>query len=412
MTIIDEALLMRYKPFGQLDSQLLGFFVKEGEVKTLQAGEYMLKMGDATEDSYYLLQGEVEMEAGDGRRRRLLSGTMIAENPLAKIRPCQYSVCAVTEVEYMVLPPISVAAQTETESAMSMGVEVVSGGSVNQDSPVVNAIYSDLQRNKLVLPSLPEIALRVQHAIEAQESAEKIARIIEADPVVSAKLIRASNSVIFRGVSKISSVGMVVARLGMQRTRQLVITFAMENFFKSDEPLLQKRMQRLWSASTQIAAVAHVLVTHYGIRVDKDSATLAGLVCQIGAIPILDRASKLPEFASMPEAQLESMLLRNQGEVGALILKKWDFPADLAAVPETSVEWLRDHQGSTDLIDVIMVARLHCMGQEAYPIDAPPLGKIPALRHIAGENAGPEFSISLIQQAGKEIEELSRLLNS
>ena len=70
MTTINEALLKKYKPFGQLDSQLLRFFVKEAKVRTLRAGEYMLKVGDATGDSYYLLQGEVEMKAGDGRRRR------------------------------------------------------------------------------------------------------------------------------------------------------------------------------------------------------------------------------------------------------------------------------------------------------------------------------------------------------
>jgi len=412
MTNIDEALLKRFKPFGQLDSQLLKFFVDAGEIKTLKPGEYMLKVQDATEDSYYLLRGEVEMKAGDGRRRRLLSETPAAENPLAKIRPCQYSICAVTEVKYMVLPPISVAAQTETNTTASMEVEVMPADSAGEDSPILDAIYQDLRRNSLSLPGLPEIALRVQRAIEAQESADKIARIIEADPVVSAKLIRASNSVIFRGVSNISNVAMVVARLGFQRTRQLVVTFAMDNLFKTDIPFLKKRMQRLWSTSTQIAAVAHVLVTHYGIRVDRDSATLAGLVCQIGVIPLLDRASKIPEFALMPEAQIESMLLRNQGEVGAMVLKKWDFPPDIAMIPETSMDWMRDHQAVPDLVDVILVARLHCMGQQAYPADAPPLGEIPALQRIAGEDAGPEFSLRLIQQAGKEIDELGSLLNS
>lgn len=312
----------------------------------------------------------------------------------------------------MVLPPISVAAGSESGSAMSMEVEELSTLNTGQDSPVLDAIYRDLKSNKLELPSLPEIALRVQRAIEDQESANKIARIIEADPVVSTKLIRASNSVIFRGISKISSVSMVVARLGMQRTRQLVVTFAMDNLFKSDNPVLLKRMKHLWSTSTQIAAVAHVLVAHYGIRVDMDSATLAGLVCQIGAVPLLDRASKMPEFADMSEAQVESMLRRNQGEIGSMVLKRWDFPADLAAVPETSNDWLRDHQGPPDLTDVILVARLHCMGQAAYPADAPPLGRVPSLRRIAGDDAGPEFSIGLIRQAGKEITELTNLLNS
>ncbi|HED12725.1 MAG TPA: HDOD domain-containing protein [Gammaproteobacteria bacterium] len=412
MTTINEALLRKYKPFGQLDSQLLRFFVKEAKVRTLLAGEYMLKVGDATGDSYYLLQGEVEMKAGDGRRRRMQSGVAAAENPLAKIRPCQYSVCAVTTVEYMVLPPISVASTSEAEGAMGMEVDEVPSGAVGQDSSVLEAIFDDLKRNSLALPSLPEVALRVQRSIEAQESAEKIARIIEADPVVSAKLMRASNSVIFRGVSKISSVAMVVARLGLQRTRQLVLTFAMDNLFRSDVPSLLKRMQRLWSSSTQIAAVAHVLVTHYGIRVDKDSATLAGLICQIGVVPLLDRASKMPKFTNMTESQIESMLHRNQGQVGTLVLKKWDFPVDLAVVPETSSDWLRDHEGPPDLVDVILVSRLHCMGQDTYPVDAPPLGEVPALRRIAGEDAGPEFSIGLIQQAGKEINELTNLLNS
>ena len=56
---------------------------------------------------------------------------------------------------------------------------------------------SELIRNVDSLPSLPAVVLRVQSLIAANEKRAEIARVIEQDPAMAARLLRAANSSFF-----------------------------------------------------------------------------------------------------------------------------------------------------------------------------------------------------------------------
>ncbi len=76
---------------------------------------------------------------------------------------------------------------------------------------------------------------------------------------MSAKLVRACNSPLYRGFNDVLNVRETVVRLGMKTTRQLVIVFAMRDVFKSRQPLPQKHMELLWQHSREMAALCWVL---------------------------------------------------------------------------------------------------------------------------------------------------------
>ena len=76
---------------------------------------------------------------------------------------------------------------------------------------------------------------------------------------MAAKLLKAANSALYGGLSAVETCPAAVVRLGMGTTRHLVLSFALKDVFKSDEPMIQERMRVLWKHSAQIAAICFVL---------------------------------------------------------------------------------------------------------------------------------------------------------
>src|SRR5690606_40020380 len=90
-----------------------------------------------------------------------------------------------------------------------------------------------------------------------------------------------------------------IARLGLERVREIVLAVTMRQVFRSRSPLLNKRMVELWMRSTLVAAVAAVL----GRRLtgfSSDRALLAGLVHDIGVVPMLANAYEYDELVRDP----------------------------------------------------------------------------------------------------------------
>ncbi len=73
----------------------------------------------------------------------------------------------------------------------------------------------DLIQNNKDLPSLPEITVKLEELLADPDSKLKdIAKLIETEPVLSGKIITLSNSVHYRGLSKIITIPMAIRRLG------------------------------------------------------------------------------------------------------------------------------------------------------------------------------------------------------
>ena len=200
---------------------------------------------------------------------------------------------------------------------------------------IVETIKSDLtaaiENDKLVLPTLPEVALQVREIAESEDSAiADLVKVISNDTALSARIIRVCNSPLFRGSRAIENLNMAVSRLGMAYTSNLAMGLAMEQMFQATSDMIDKRLRATWQTSTEVAGVCHVLAQHY-TRLKADQATLAGLVHLIGILPIL-------RYVEDQDIQISSIMLDNvidelHPRIGSMILKKWDFPKELQNVP-------------------------------------------------------------------------------
>ncbi len=235
-------------------------------------------------------------------------------------------------------------------------------------SNIVETIKNDLinaiEADKPILPTLPEVALQVREIAESENSAiADLVKVISNDTALSARIIRVCNSPLFRGSRAIENLNMAVSRLGMAYTSSLAMGLAMEQMFQATSDMIDKRLRATWQTSTEVAGVCHVLAQHY-TRLKPEQATLAGLVHLIGVLPIL-------RYVEDRDIQISSIMLDNvidelHPRIGALILKKWDFPKELQNVPLEYTDFQRQVP-TADYADLVMVANLQLVAGTEHP---------------------------------------------
>lgn len=226
-----------------------------------------------------------------------------------------------------------------------------------QEDRLYRAVVDALSEDRLVLPTLPEIAMRVGQACgDPNASASRIATEISRDPAIAVRLLRVANSASLRGSKRIDSVPQAVARLGLGLLRSLVTGLALEQLFIARSPGLRARLRRAWTHSVEVAALSQVLARHCTV-LRPELAMLAGLVHEIGALPVLRLAEELSD--PPPDAQLiERVMHKLQPRIGPMILRAWNFPPELIDVPSQWMDFTRAHDGAADYVDVVTVAAL------------------------------------------------------
>ena len=102
--------------------------------------------------------------------------------------------------------------------------------------------------------------------------------------------------------------------------------------------------------------------------IKSDEAMLAGLIHNIGMLPILMKAEDTPELLQDTRL-LDDVIDRLHNKIGAAILESWDFSETLVAVPReySNLEW--DSENGPDLVDIVQVAHIQSLENTDNAID-------------------------------------------
>ena len=245
-------------------------------------------------------------------------------------------------------------------------------------SDFANRLRQDIVTNRIRLPSLPEVALRVRKAIDCECSAQEIADLVSQDIALSGRLVQIANSPLYRGAAKVDSIMVAVTRLGTRMVKNLVVGLAMRQMFRSSSQVLSKFFRDTCDDGIQVAGFCRALADELP-GIDPDEAMLAGLLHNIGALPILARLDEAaPENirADLMQALLDELA----PTLGTQILQSWQLPDALCAIPEGCHDLQRDSGPGADYIDVVTSARLQYLVFEGLIDITPELAGVPALR--------------------------------
>lgn len=405
---MDTDQLKHFELLRHLSDDQLIMLANNSETLKLGPGDAMVEAGSTDPFEYFLLAGELDLQdPASNSMKTIVAGSPEAQSPIAPKRPRTVNIkahsnAAVLQVELGALKEL-----LKQAPGNSYAVRQALRDDQPEDKQLLLDVYADLRNNKLVLPSLPEVAVRIRRMIDdGTNSARKISQAVNTDPSIAAKLIKAANSPLFRGTKEFETSAQAIVRLGMQTTKQLVTTFTVKELFKASTPLLKQRMDSLWQHSMEIAAICYVLGKN--VRgLDPDQGLLAGLLHDIGVVPILMYADQYPGLTENPQ-QLEKTIKDLKPELGSVILKRWGFNEEMVATATHSENWRYHHEGDADFADLVIVAHLHHMMLDESRQQK--LAKVPAFRRLFPGESDPAILTEIMEQAKHQLEDTRQLL--
>lgn len=267
------------------------------------------------------------------------------------------------------------------------------------------SLQSAINENKITLPTLPEVALKVRDAVEQEDvTALQIADMVATDAALSARLLQVANSPLYRGRVPIESIQMAITRLGYKLVRSLVVSLAMKQIFQATSDTLDTRLRSLWEQSVEVAAISRVLSQNIP-HLDRDQAMLAGLIHNIGSLPILTWADSHTDLMDDEEA-LDALVSELTSPIGKQILTLWEFPDTLIKVAEEAFNLQYDGGPRADYADIVIVARLQSShsDQTSSPAD---WINVPAFLKVGLD---PEVELIEIEGVAEDIESVQETL--
>ena len=276
---------------------------------------------------------------------------------------------------------------------------------------LTSRIHQDLIAGTLIVPSLPEIVTRINQAInDPKKGLSQVSRIIQADPAIAGRLIQICNSPSYRRGGAIDNCVTAVMQLGLEVTRNIITCLALHNVFNASTRHTRSLLQDIWRRSAYIGAISYLLGKMIP-GLEENKAMLAGLIHDIGFLPVFHYANEL-DLALDKNIFKNEEIVQLSGQVGRAILLAWKFPDEILDVPVHAHSWLRDAGQDTDYADVVIVARAHECLLEKRDCQMPPILDIPAFKNMSLSSLGPDASLELITAAREDIQHMVAALMS
>ncbi len=403
----DLETMHRLRPLAQFNDEQLQSLANRLSIQTARKKVKLIELGCTEEYSLFVLKGDIKTIARDGAVKLKSFQTKDELNPVAQLRPSMYEVVSDSVVEYLKIDKKLLndfAQQTETDE------EDISVHSMEGDiiiNPATVELYQDLMTDNISLPSLPDVAQRIQKVMHDDNAdAEQLTCIIMTDPAITGKLIKIANSPVYQGVASTDTLQAAIVRLGMDVTYKQVMAYAANELFKSLSGNAIKRMQKLWAHSRKVAAISRVLAKNTKLF-NPDQAMLAGLMHDLGVIVIVGYLEKFDETKASPEL-IEETIQVMRPQITGLLMSKWNFTEEVVTVAEECEDWFRNETDTPDLCDLIIVAQYHSLMGTAEMSSMPPISTIPAITKL---NMGPKESLELMKQSTKEIKDIESMLS-
>lgn len=134
------------------------------------------------------------------------------------------------------------------------------------------------------LPTLPEVALRIRALIVSEEgNAKMLARIIEHDPSLSAKILKVANSAFYCTPNKkITSVKLAITRIGFNQIGHIAMAVSLIREFSRKSDILD--YHQFWKHSLSAAFLTQIIPETENVIEPNHALFLSGLFHDIGIL--------------------------------------------------------------------------------------------------------------------------------
>lgn len=228
---------------------------------------------------------------------------------------------------------------------------------------------------EVIFPICFDASVQISTVMKSKSaSIQRIAHEIQKDPLITAKILKLSNSVVYNPMGKmIAELHSALTRVGMETARSVALACAMQQLIRSrDLTAFDELSSRLWLHSLKTSMIARVIARRL-TRVNPDVAMLAGLVHDLGAFFMLDRAGRYPELLERPKT-VEYLVAQWHESVGNILLDSLGLPEEIVAAVNEIDQPRNFIETPRTLSDVVYVANLFAGGfEEMQKLDIPNL---------------------------------------
>lgn len=206
----------------------------------------------------------------------------------------------------------------------------------SSDSVEYQAIRARIAACIQELPPLPAVVSRLLTATQDNDvAATELERFLQADPALSAKVLRVANSAYYGMTKQIASLSQAVVILGIQQLRNMLLSISAMNLLRPNGHAQREAHQRFWTKAITTALSAQILAKRQRYSVaDQELAYLVGLMEDIGVLFLMinfpdvsreiDRRVRGGEQRSRVEV---AMLGLTHAQVGQVLAHFWRFPS-------------------------------------------------------------------------------------
>ncbi|MHC1729135.1 MAG: HDOD domain-containing protein [Syntrophobacteraceae bacterium] len=187
------------------------------------------------------------------------------------------------------------------------------------------------------LPPFPDVAWKVTSLIKKMAPIKEIEEAIKFDQVITARVLRLSQSVYYGRSHNVRSLQDAILLLGSKRLIQAIIAACATHYYSSSN---SRDDRELWEHSITAALISEIIAR----RLDQKRVLTiytAALLHDIGKT-VLNVYAKIYLHSSLREIRGESDFVKaerralgiDHQELGAIVSRKWNFPTEITAAIE------------------------------------------------------------------------------
>jgi HD-like signal output (HDOD) protein len=223
----------------------------------------------------------------------------------------------------------------------------------------VQSLATELSSGKVELPGFPDIVARVQQVLADENvTAERVVKVVGAEPVLATQLLTIANSVALNPSGRqITDLRNAVARVGLNTVRTATIAYAVRMLRAAPElKPIANQLAALWHRNVLIASLCYV-VARKRSRVNADTALLTGMLHGVGRLCIMTRAVRHPTLFANPSTY--HLIERDWHlSIAVELLTNWAISPEIVIAVRDSEDYSRDSRDGPTLTDVLMGATM------------------------------------------------------
>lgn len=409
--MVDIKILLSLKNFKDLDDIALVDIAEHATLSEYKTDDRLIAE-EVSADTLFLLEGALDLQGTGGVSQAMSAETDRALDPIfytdtrGHYGRCTAD-CTVLKVNKEVERKYGI---KHNRGKDNLNLEVFDTlPAVDSSLSLINEITQQFKSKSVTLPTLPEIVLSICAVLEKTDIEEnELVQVVQIDPVIAARIIQVANSETYKNESTCDSIPKALARIGMEGLHTIVKGVQLRDLFKPDSELVQKQMIHFYEHSIRVAAIC----SDFAKRLpgfDPDHAFLAGLLHDIGVVPIMVVADDHTDL-SHKTSNLDTALSQLKSYIGSMILQQWGFADEYSVTAKHAYDWKRKNDKG-DYCDLVQVALMHAHLVGGEKINGPALNVLPAFKRLRLDKVNPVETAKSFQELAPQIKEMISLIS-